>query len=225
MPWTRRSTSSSASPDRRGMSVSPLNTEDGRSPCRGSNVRIGDDVVAQERLLREVRHREAVRRRRRIHGCQQTFRVDRRFRTGAARRPIAGTAKNTRPSTPRHSTRPSRQTPASTVASTRPTPMWRRAGRQSLWRRWASPPSSGSEAWRGLGFESGVRAADFLDPLFMSMDNTLLTTPGSGSAGTSPGTPTVISPPRWDGLPRRRSSCRSARTCSSPSATVPPSRN
>ena len=167
-----------------GMSVSPLNTEDESiSMSRFPNVRIGDDVVAQERLLREkfgIEKLFAV-----VGGsmgAQQTFEWIVRFPDKVQRAaPIAGTAKNT-PHDFIYT-----QTLNETIEADpgfnggeyssntdvadglrRQSHLWAAMGFSTeFWKQ---------EAWRGLGFESKESVlADFLDPLFMSMDpNTLL---------------------------------------------------
>ena len=167
-----------------GMSVSPLNTEDESiSMSRFPNVRIGDDVVAQERLLREkfgIEKLFAV-----VGGsmgAQQTFEWIVRFPDKVQRAaPIAGTAKNT----------PHDFIYTQTLNETIEADPGFNGGEYSsntdvadgLRRQshlWAAMGFSTEywkqEAWRGLGFESKESVlADFLDPLFMSMDpNTLL---------------------------------------------------
>lgn len=167
-----------------GMSVSPLNTEDESiSMSRFPNVRIGDDVVAQERLLRQkfgIEKLFAV-----VGGsmgAQQTFEWIVRFPDKVQRAaPIAGTAKNT-PHDFIYT-----QTLNETIEADpgfnggeyssntdvadglrRQSHLWAAMGFSTeFWKQ---------EAWRGLGFESKESVlADFLDPLFMSMDpNTLL---------------------------------------------------
>ncbi len=167
-----------------GMSVSPLNTEDESiSMSRFPNVRIGDDVVAQERLLREkfgIEKLFAV-----VGGsmgAQQTFEWIVRFPDKVQRAaPIAGTAKNT-PHDFIYT-----QTLNETIEADpgfnggeyssntdvadglrRQSHLWAAMGFSTeFWKQ---------EAWRGLGFESKESVlADFLDSLFMSMDpNTLL---------------------------------------------------
>jgi homoserine O-acetyltransferase len=167
-----------------GMSVSPLNTEDDSiSMSKFPNVRIGDDVVAQERLLREkfgIEKLFAV-----VGGsmgAQQTYEWIVRFPDKVQRAaPIAGTAKNT----------PHdfifTQTLNETIEAdpgfnggeyTSNTEVADGLRRQShLWATMGfSTEFWKQEAWRGLGFDSKETVlADFLDPLFMSMDpNTLL---------------------------------------------------
>ena len=167
-----------------GMSVSPLNTEDESiSMSRFPNVRIGDDGVAQERLLREkfgIEKLFAV-----VGGsmgAQQTFEWIVRFPDKVQRAaPIAGTAKNT-PHDFIYT-----QTLNETIEADpgfnggeyssntdvadglrRQSHLWAAMGFSTeFWKQ---------EAWRGQGFESKESVlADFLDPLFMSMDpNTLL---------------------------------------------------
>ncbi|HIW92501.1 MAG TPA: alpha/beta fold hydrolase [Candidatus Corynebacterium avicola] len=167
-----------------GMSVSPRNTEDDSiAMSKFPNVRIGDDVVAQERLLREkfgIEKLFAV-----VGGsmgAQQTYEWIVRFPDKVQRAaPIAGTAKNT----------PHdfifTQTLNETIEADpgfnggeysshtdvadglrRQSHLWAAMGFSTeFWKQ---------EAWRGLGFETKEAVlADFLDPLFMSMDpNTLL---------------------------------------------------
>ncbi|MGO1949275.1 MAG: alpha/beta fold hydrolase [Mycobacteriaceae bacterium] len=167
-----------------GMSVSPFNTtDDSISMSRFPQVRIGDDVVAQERLLREkfgIEKLFAV-----VGGsmgAQQTYEWIVRFPDKVQRAaPIAGTAKNT----------PHDVIFAETLRETveadpgfnggeygshtevadglrRQSHLWAAMGFSTeFWKQ---------EAWRSLGFDSKEAVlADFLDPLFMGMDpNTLM---------------------------------------------------
>ncbi|OKX77783.1 alpha/beta fold hydrolase [Corynebacterium glutamicum] len=167
-----------------GLSVSPANTaDDSISMSKFPNVRIGDDVVAQDRLLRQefgITELFAV-----VGGsmgAQQTYEWIVRFPDQVHRAaPIAGTAKNT----------PHdfifTQTLNETIEADpgfnggeyssheevadglrRQSHLWAAMGFSTeFWKQ---------EAWRRLGLESKESVlADFLDPLFMSMDpNTLL---------------------------------------------------
>ena len=167
-----------------GMSVSPFNTSDTSiSMSKFPNVRIGDDVVAQERLLRQefgISELYAV-----VGGsmgAQQTYEWIVRFPDRVQRAaPIAGTAKNT----------PHDFIFTQTLNETIEADPGFNAGQYSsntdvsegLRRQshlWAAMGFSTEywkqEAWRRLGFDSKEAVlADFLDPLFMSMDpNTLL---------------------------------------------------
>ncbi|BAU95217.1 homoserine O-acetyltransferase [Corynebacterium suranareeae] len=167
-----------------GLSVSPANTTDTSiSMSKFPKVRIGDDVVAQERLLRQefgITELFAV-----VGGsmgAQQTYEWIVRFPDKVHRAaPIAGTAKNT----------PHdflfTQTLNETIEADpgfnggeysshtevadglrRQSHLWAVMGFSTeFWKQ---------EAWRRLGLETKESVlADFLDPLFMSMDpNTLL---------------------------------------------------
>ena len=167
-----------------GLSVSPANTtDDSISMSKFPNVRIGDDVVAQDRLLRQefgITELFAV-----VGGsmgAQQTYEWIVRFPDQVHRAaPIAGTAKNT----------PHdfifTQTLNETIEADpgfnggeysshkdvadglrRQSHLWAAMGFSTeFWKQ---------EAWRRLGLETKESVlADFLDPLFMSMDpNTLL---------------------------------------------------
>lgn len=167
-----------------GMSVSPFNTSDASiSMSKFPKVRIGDDVVAQERLLRQefgISELYAV-----VGGsmgAQQTYEWIVRFPDRVHRAaPIAGTAKNT----------PHDFIFTQTLNETIEADPGFNAGQYSsntdvsegLRRQshlWAAMGFSTEywkqEAWRRLGFDSKEAVLeDFLDPLFMSMDpNTLL---------------------------------------------------
>ncbi|WP_291475864.1 alpha/beta fold hydrolase [Corynebacterium sp.] len=167
-----------------GMSVSPFNTRDASiAMSKFPDVRIGDDVVAQERLLREMFGIEelfAV-----VGGsmgAQQTYEWIVRFPDKVHRAaPIAGTAKNTphdfiftetlnETVTADPGFNGGEYSSHTEVADglRRQSHLWAAMGFSTEW--WKQ------EAWKGLGLESAESAlADFLDPLFMSMDpNTLL---------------------------------------------------
>lgn len=167
-----------------GMSVSPFNTDDSSiSMSRFPHVRIGDDVVAQERLLREkfgIERLFAV-----VGGsmgAQQTYEWIVRFPDKVQRAaPIAGTAKNTPhdfifTQTLNETIEADPGFNGGEYASNadvadglrRQSHLWAVMGFSTeYWKQ---------EAWRRLGFESKEAVlSDFLDPLFMSMDpNTLL---------------------------------------------------
>lgn len=167
-----------------GMSVSPFNTEDASiAMSRFPNVRIGDDVVAQERLLREkfgIEKLFAV-----VGGsmgAQQVYEWIVRFPDKVHRAaPIAGTAKNTPhdfifTETLNETVKADPGFNGGEYAShtevadglRRQAHLWATMGFSTEW--WKQ------EAWKGLGLESAESVlVDFLDPLFMSMDpNTLL---------------------------------------------------
>lgn len=167
-----------------GMSVSPFNTEDASiAMSRFPNVRIGDDVVAQERLLREkfgIEKLFAV-----VGGsmgAQQVYEWIVRFPDKVHRAaPIAGTAKNTPhdfifTETLNETVKADPGFNGGEYAShtevadglRRQAHLWAVMGFSTEW--WKQ------EAWKGLGLESAESVlVDFLDPLFMSMDpNTLL---------------------------------------------------
>jgi homoserine O-acetyltransferase len=167
-----------------GMSVSPFNTRDASiAMSKFPDVRIGDDVVAQERLLREkfgIEELFAV-----VGGsmgAQQTYEWIVRFPDKVHRAaPIAGTAKNTphdfiftetlnETVTADPGFNGGEYSSHTEVADglRRQSHLWAAMGFSTEW--WKQ------EAWKGLGLESAESAlADFLDPLFMSMDpNTLL---------------------------------------------------
>jgi homoserine O-acetyltransferase len=162
-----------------GLSVSPHNTaDDSISMSRFPHVRIGDDVVAQERLLREhfgIERLFAV-----VGGsmgAQQTYEWAVRFPDKVLRAaPIAGTAKNTphdflftRTLNEAVTTDPGfadgEYTSHEQVKDglARQARLWGVMGFSTQW--WKD------EAWRGLGFE---RAEDFLtgflEPYFTAMD-------------------------------------------------------
>lgn len=167
-----------------GLSVSPFNTaDDSISMSKFPQVRIGDDVVAQERLLREhfgITELFAV-----VGGsmgAQQTYewivRFPEKVKRAAA---IAGTAKNTPhdfiftqtlneaiESDPGFNG--GEYTSHTEVADglRRQSHLWAVMGFSTeYWKR---------EEWRSLGFDSKEAVlSDFLDALFLSMDpNTLL---------------------------------------------------
>lgn len=167
-----------------GMSVSPFNTEDASiAMSRFPNVRIGDDVVAQERLLWEkfgIEKLFAV-----VGGsmgAQQVYEWIVRFPDKVHRAaPIAGTAKNTPhdfifTETLNETVKADPGFNGGEYAShtevadglRRQAHLWAAMGFSTEW--WKQ------EAWKGLGLESAESVlVDFLDPLFMSMDpNTLL---------------------------------------------------
>ncbi|MCI1256994.1 MULTISPECIES: alpha/beta fold hydrolase [Corynebacterium] len=162
-----------------GLSVSPANTDDPSiAMSKFPHVRIGDDVIAQERLLREkfgIEELFAV-----VGGsmgAQQTYEWIVRFPDKVRRAaPVAGTARNTPHdflftrtlneailSDPGYNG--GEYTSHTDVADglRRQSHLWAVMGLSTEW--WKQ------EAWRGLGLDS-VDAVidDFLDPLFASMD-------------------------------------------------------
>lgn len=167
-----------------GMSVSPRNTDDDSIAMSSfPKVRIGDDVVAQQRLLhQEFGIEELFAVVGGSMGAQQTYewivRFPDRVHRAAA---IAGTAQNTPhdflftqtlneaiESDPGFAG--GEYTSHTDVADglRRQSHLWAVMGFSTAW--WKK------EAWRGLGFDAPEAVlSDFLDPLFMSMDpNTLL---------------------------------------------------
>ena len=107
-----------------GLSSSPHNTADPHAMARFPHVRIGDDVRAQEQLLRE---RFGIEELQLVMGgsmgAQQTYEWAVRFPEKVKRAaPIAGTAKNTPHDFIRTEVlrRPSPQTPPSAAAATNP---------------------------------------------------------------------------------------------------------
>lgn len=167
-----------------GMSVSPMNTrEDAIAMSAFPKARIGDDVVAQERLLRgEFGIEELYAVVGGSMGAQQTYewivRYPDKVHRAAA---IAGTARNTphdflftRTLNEAVESDPGfnggEYTSNAEVADglRRQSHLWAVMGLSTEWWR--------QEAWRGLGLTSADAVLDeFLDPLFLSMDpNTLL---------------------------------------------------
>ncbi|MCK2200535.1 alpha/beta fold hydrolase [Corynebacterium callunae] len=167
-----------------GLSVSPFNTaDDSISMSKFPHVRIGDDVVAQERLLREhfgITELFAV-----VGGsmgAQQTYEWIVRFPDKVKRAAaIAGTAKNTPhdflftqilneaiESDPGFKSGEYGSHTEVADGLRRQSHIWSVMGFSTeYWKR---------EEWRTLGFETKEAVlSDFLDPLFLSMDpNTLL---------------------------------------------------
>ena len=220
-----------------GLSISPHNAEpnDEIAMSRFPKVRIGDDVVAQERLLREhfgIERLELV-----IGGsmgAQQTYEWAVRFPDKVLRAaPIAGTAQNT-PHDFLFTEALSEQ------ISVRPGLERRGVHVQRRRHRRAQPArahlggdglldgvlEAGGLAGAGVRLEGGVPEG-FLEPYFTVMDPNDLLSHGVEVAARrrQPGTPVATWPPRSAGSPRRPSSCRSTRTCSSRRATAVPSRS
>lgn len=162
-----------------GLSVSPHNTEDASiSMSRFPEVRIGDDVVAQERLLREHFGVE------RLHaviggsmGAQQTYEWAVRFPDKVQRAaPIAGTAKNTPhdflftrtlneaiESDPGFAAGEYTSNEQVLDGLSRHARIWGVMGFSTQW--WKE------ERWAGLGFDSAQGfLAGFLEPYFTAMD-------------------------------------------------------
>ena len=220
-----------------GLSVSPHNADGENGLLAMSNfprVRIGDDVVAQERLLRE--HFGIERLALVIGGsmgAQQTYEWAVRFPDKVRRAaPIAGTAQNNPHdflyvqslceqfwSDPGWNGGDYKSNADVVEGMKRHAHVWAVMGFSTEW--WKQ------EQWRGLEFTSKEQfITDFLEPYFTVMDpNDLLTMMWKWQRATSRATRTATSRPLWAGSPRRPSCCRSTRTCSSRRATASPSRS
>ena len=200
-----------------GLSTSPHNADGvnaGLAMSKFPRVRIGDDVVAQERLLRErfgIEQLELV-----VGGsmgAQQTYEWAVRFPDQVKRAaPIAGTASNTPHdflftkalneaimSDPGWAGGEYRSHTDVTDGLTRHAGIWAVMGFSTeFWKQ---------EVWRALDFDTKEAfLAGFLEPYFTAWTpTTCCAWRGSGSTATSPGTPQVTSPPRSGASPPRRS--------------------